>query len=187
MLPFKKIMIGVRKLLKSSSFGMAVIINLLIICLWDFLSYFISKNIGQKYVNYKKKPFERKGIFYTENFNIETWYKYVPIRCNRDSITLKRISQADIPRLKSYLTITCRSELCNIINCCYFLFAITANVPYFGFIAGVLAVTINVPFLLANRYVRFIMLNEYVKKRRQREILDYIEENKPDKYDLDNF
>ncbi len=179
-------------MLKSSSLGMAVIINILIICLWDFLSYIISKNIGQKHVNYRKLPFraykfERKGEFYTENFNIDSWYKYIPIRYNLDGITQKRISQADIPKLKMYLTVTCRSEFCNIINCLYFIFAIMANVPYLGFIAGVIAVTINVPFILANRYVRFIILNEYVKKRKEREIMEYIEENNPDKYDLDNF
>ena len=61
------------------------------------------------------------------------------------------------------------------------------NVPYLGFIIGVIAVAINVPFIFANRYVRFFLLNEFVKKRREREILDYIEENNPDKYDLDNF
>ena len=61
------------------------------------------------------------------------------------------------------------------------------NIPYLGFIIGVIAVTINIPFILANRYVRFFLLNEFVKKRKERQILDYIEENNPDKYDLDNF
>ena len=181
-----------RKLLKSISLGMAVIINILIICLWDFLSYILSKNIGQKHVNYRKFPFraykfERKGNFYQENFNINSWYKYIPIKYNTIGINKKTISQADIPKLKSYITVTCRSEFCNIVNCLYFIFSVFTNIPYFGFISGVIAVTINLPFILANRYVRFILLNEVVKKRREREILEYIEENNPTKYDLDNF
>lgn len=171
---------------------MAVVINILIICLWDFLSYILSKNIGQKHVNYRKFPFraykfEHKGKFYTDNFIINSWYKYIPIKYNLEGINAKKISQADIPKLKTYLTYTCRSEFCSIVNCLYFLFAVTMNVPYLGFIIGVIAVAINVPFIFANRYVRFFLLNEFVKKRREREILDYIEENNPDKYDLDNF
>ncbi len=183
---------GVRKLLKSISLGMAVVINILIICLWDFLSYILSKNIGQKHVDYKKFPFrarkhENKGNFYTENFNIDSWYKLFPIKYNRMGINSKLIEEADIPTLKNYLTVTCRSEFCSLVNCLYFLFAVTANVPYLGFIVGVIAVTVNVPFIFANRYVRFFLLNAFVKKRKQREILEYIEENNPDKYDLNNF
>ena len=171
---------------------MAVIINILIICLWDFLSYILSKNIGRKHVNYRKFPFraykfERKGNFYRENFIIDSWYKYIPIKYNIIGINKKIIAQADFPKLKSYITVTCRSEFCNIVNCLYFLFAISFNLPYLGFIAGVIAVTINLPFIMANRYVRFFLLDEFVKKRKEREILEYIEENNPTKYDLDNF
>ena len=179
-------------MLKHSSFGMALIINVLIICLWDFISYIICKNIGFKHVDYRKFPFrvykfERKGNFYRENFAVEKWYKFVPIRYNLDNINAKKIENADIPRLKKYLTATCRSELCSITNCLYFFFAITANLPYLGFILGILAVLFNIPFIFANRYVRFFLLNEMVKKRKQKEILEYIQENNPNKYDLDSF
>ncbi len=179
-------------MLKNISLGMAILINVLIICLWDFLSYILSRNIGQKHVNYRNFPYraykyEHKGKFYTENFDIDKWYKLLPIKYNRLGLNSKKISEADIPKLKTYLTYTCRSEFCNIVNCLYFLFAITMNIPYLGFIIGVIAVTINIPFILANRYVRFFLLNEFVKKRKERQILDYIEENNPDKYDLDNF
>ncbi len=179
-------------MLKNISLGMTIIINIIIICLWDFLSYILSRNIGQKHVNYRKFPYraykyEQKGKFYTENFDIEKWYKFLPIKYNLLGLNSKKISEADIPKLKTYLTYTCRSEFCNIVNCLYFLFAITMNIPYLGFIIGVIAVIINIPFILANRYVRFFLLNECVKKRKERQILDYIEENNPDKYDLDNF
>lgn len=171
---------------------MAIIINILIICLWSFLSFILSRHIGQKYVSYRKFPyrahkFERRGRFYTENFDIDAWYGLLPIKYNREEINSQKIEKADIPTLKTYLTYTCRSEMCILLNCLYCLFSFIINIPYLGFIIGVLVVIVNLPFLAANRYVRFFLLNEFVKKRKERQILDYIEENNPDKYDLDNF
>lgn len=179
-------------MLKGISPGVAIIINIIIIFLWHFLSYLISSTLGQKYVNYHRRPyrawkFERYGNFYVENFDIESWYMILPIQTNRDNITRRQLEEAEIPKLKSYLTSTCRSELCNIINCAYFLFAIAVNTAYLGFIAGVIVILFNLPFVMANRYSRFMILKELAKKRKQREIMEYIEENNPDKYDLDSF
>ncbi len=181
-----------RKLLKDSSVGMTIIINILIVCLWSFLSFIISKHIGKKHVNYRKFPyraykFERKGRFYAENFDIDAWYGLLPIKYNRENINSMKIEKADILTLKNYLTFTCRSELCILINCLYLPFAFLFNAPYMGFILGILVVMFNLPFLAANRYVRFFLLNEFVKKRKEREIMDYIVENNPDKYDLEQF
>lgn len=179
-------------MLKGISLGMAVIINIIIIFLWHFLSYLLSSTVGQKHVNYRRRPFrawkfERYGNFYVENFDIESWYMLLPIQMNRDNITRKNLEEAEIPTLKAYLLTTCRSEYCCLINCLYFFFAVIVNVPYLGFIAGVLVVLCNMPFIMANRYLRFIVLREYAKKRKEREIADYIKENNPDKYDLDSF
>ncbi len=179
-------------MLKSSSLGMAIIINIIIICLWSFLSYLLSKNVGQKHVSYRKFPyraynFERRGRFYSENFDIDAWYGLLPIKYNREGINSQKIEKADIPTLKTYLTYTCRSEMCILINCLYCIFAFIVNLPSLGFIIGVLTIIFNLPFLAANRYVRFFLLNEFVKKRKERQIQDYIDENNPDKYDLDKF
>lgn len=179
-------------MLRGIGIGMAIVINIIIIFLWHFLSYILASTVGQKYVNYRKRPyrawkFERYGNFYIENFDIESWYMLIPIQINRDNVTRKTLEEADFIKLKTYLLYTCRSELCCMLNCLYFLFSVIVNVPYLGFIFGVIVILFNLPFIFANRYSRLVILKEFAKKRKQREILEYIEENNPDKYDLDSF
>lgn len=179
-------------MLKESSLGMAIIINILIICLWNFLAYILSGAVGRKHVNYRKFPyrlhkFERKGKFYTENFDIEAWYRLLPIKYNSEVIDAKAIEDADIPTVKNFITLTCRSEMCSLLNCLYIIFAMFMDTAYLGFIIGVLIILCNLPFISANRYARSGLLKAFADKRRQREILEYIEENNPDKYDLDSF
>ncbi|MBQ2152918.1 MAG: hypothetical protein II440_05670 [Clostridia bacterium] len=179
-------------MLKSSTVLMALIINILIICLWHFLSFNISRFISQSLVDYKKLPYrayksENRGKFYRDNFDIDAWYGVLPIKYNRENININVITESDIPTLTEYINLTCRSELCSIINLFYFLFAIAVNLPAIGFIVGVLVVLGNMPFIFANRYARFLLLNELVKKRRLVQINQYIEEHNTDKYDFRNF
>ena len=186
---------GSDTMLKSSSVIMALISNILIICLWHFLSFNISRIISPKFVDYKKFPYrarksENRGSFYRDNFDIDAWYGIIPIKYNRENININVITDSDIPSLMKYITMTCRSELCSIINILYFLFAVTINLPALGFIVGVLVVLGNLPFIFANRYARFLLLNEYVKKRKLVQINQYIEEhnyNDNDKYNFRNF
>lgn len=179
-------------MLKESSIGMSIIINILIICLWHFLTYIISGAVGLKHVNYRKFPyrihkFEKMGKFYRENFDIEAWYRLLPIKYNNEGIDARAIEDADIPTVKNYITYTCRSEMCSLLNSLYLVFAMFIDVAYLGFIIGVIVILCNLPFIAANRYARCGLLKEFAKKRKQREILEYIEENNPDKYDLDSF
>lgn len=179
-------------MLENASLGMAIIINIIIIFLWHFLSYLLAGTIGQKHVDYRKFPykahkFEKHGRFYTENFDIENWFMLLPIKINSEDISSNGLESADTPKLKKHLTVTCRGELCCIINCLYFFYSAIMNVPYLAFIIGVIVILGNLPFIAANRYVRFVLLKALVEKRKRREIIEYIEENNPDKYDLDSF
>ena len=170
---------GTAEMLKSSTFGMALIINILIICLWVFVSFVIARSVSAKRVDYRRFPYrvynwEKKGSFYTDNFDVGAWYGVLPIKFNRDGIDYKTIESADISKLKRYITITCRSELFNILNCSYFIFAVIINVTYLGFIFGSIVVIANIPFIIANRFARFVLLNKMVSKRREQEIESYI-------------
>lgn len=179
-------------MLADISIGIAIIINIIIICLWHFLAHIICSQIGQKHVDYRKKPFrtfkfEKGGKFYIDNFDIIGWYMLIPIKFNRDGITNQEIKEANVIKLKAYMTSTCRSELCSLLNCLYFVFSVIFNVPYLGFILGCLVVLANLPFIMANRYARTVLLKEYAKKRKQHKLMEYIGENSPKKYDLDLF
>lgn len=179
-------------MLKTSTFGMALIINILMICLWHFASFILSRSVTLKNVDYRKFPYraynwERRGSFYSDNFDVGAWYGALPIKYNRDGIDYRKIESADIPKLKSYITVTCRSELCSIINCLYFFFALMINVPYLGFIIGIIVVIMNLPFIMANRFARFILLNEFLRKRKAHEIDKYISENNSGDYRLSDF
>ncbi len=83
---------GVSAVLRNSGFGISLLINIIIICLWVFLSNVIAGHIGPKHVDYRKFPFrigdfEKHGKFYTENFDIESWYQFLPAKYNRIGIT----------------------------------------------------------------------------------------------------
>lgn len=173
---------GTAEMLKSSTLGMALIINILMICLWVFASFVIARTVKLKHVDYRKFPYriygwEKRGNFYSDNFDVGAWYGVLPIKFNRDGIDYKKIENADIDKLKKYISITCRSELFNILNCMYFIFAVIINVPYLGFIIGSIVFIINIPFMIANRFARIILLNELVRKRRAIEIDRYIASN----------
>lgn len=179
-------------MLKGISLGMAVVINIIIICLWHLVSFILTTYIGQKHLNYRSFPFrffkfEKYGKFYTENFDIDGWYTLIPVKINREGVTCKDIEEAEITDLKQYIIYTCRSELCCLLNCLYLVFSLIVNDPHIGFIVGVLVVFGNLPFIAVNRYYRSVIVKELSKKRKQREIIEYIEENNPDKYDLDSF
>ena len=47
-------------MLRSSGFGISLFINIIIICLWHFLSYIISGHIGSKRVDYRRFPYRAK-------------------------------------------------------------------------------------------------------------------------------
>ena len=179
-------------MLRSSSLPMALFINFLIIMLWHFLSYIISSTIGSKYVDYRKFPyrakdFEAKGEFYKENFDIDSWYRYLPTKYNRLSTTPEKLKKLDSLELKERLTVVCRSELWAGINCFYFVCAAILDVPYLAFILGMLAILLNIPFIISARYCRCMILNEIVSKRQELEQQAIRAEQTPNVFDLDIF
>ncbi len=171
---------------------MTVIINIIIILLWHLVANLLVSNMGAKFLNYKAVPFkmrkyENYGAYYEENFYIDRWCKLLPVKLNTENVTADDIEQADVIRLKQYMTTTCRSEFCGIINSLCAVLVLFINAPHIGFIIAVLVVLGNLPFIFANRYIRLGILKKYNEKLKQREIRDYIELNNPDKYDLDTF
>ncbi len=159
-------------MLRHSTFGMALFINILIICLWHFISYIISGNIKPQRVDYKQKPYkisklEQKGNFYIENFFIDKWYMLLPTSYNSVGIDVESVKSIDTLTLKSYLTLTCRSELFSRINFLYIICACVLDAPYLAFILGIFVILINLPFFASSRYCRCIILNELLSRRNE--------------------
>ena len=179
-------------MLRSSSFFMALFINILIIGLWHFLSYIIASAIGSKHVDYRKFPyrakeFENRGEFYRENFNIDLWYKRLPTDYNRKENTPEALSALDPLVLKERLAVVCRSELWAIMNCFYIVCAMILDTPYLAFILGTLVILFNLPFILSARYFRCMILNEIVNKRKALEKQAQLAEQSPNVFDLGLF
>ena len=179
-------------MLSSSGFGISLFINIVIICLWHFLSSIISRHVSSKRADYKKgmyhaKKWERKGEFYTENFRIDLWYSFLPTKFNRLGITQSKLQSEDALTIKEYLGVTCRSELCAVINCFYVVCACILDAPYMAFILGSLVVMFNIPFIFSARYVRLMILNELIRKRRELEQQTRRVENSPNVFDLNLF
>ena len=179
-------------MLRSSGLGISLFINVIIICLWHFLSYWIARLIGTKYVDYRKKPyrardFERRGEFYTEYFAIESWYRLLPTKYNKIGITPEQLAERDALVLKEQLAMLCRSELSPLINCFYIVCAAILDAPYLAFILGMLVILCNLPFIASARYCRCLVLNEIVNKRKELEKQSILAEETPNVYDLNIF
>ena len=183
---------GVSAVLRNSGFGISLLINIIIICLWVFLSNVIAGHIGPKHVDYRKFPFrigdfEKHGKFYTENFDIESWYQFLPAKYNRIGITESRLRKKDSLTVKEYLGVTCRCELWALINCFYIVCAAILDAPYLAFILGMLVILANLPFIAASRYCRCLILNELVRKRKELEQQSIRAVESPNVFDLDLF
>ena len=179
-------------MLKNSGFGISLFINIIIICLWLFISNVIARHIGAKHADYRKIPFsimefERDGEFYVENFAIGNWYRALPTKYNRIGITENRLKKAEPLTLKEYLTVTCRSELWALINCFYIVCAAILDAPYLAFILGMIVILANLPFIAAARYSRCLILNELARKRKELEQQSIRAVESPNVFDLDLF
>lgn len=179
-------------MLRNSNFGIALFINILMIFLWISLSGVISRFIGTKRVDYRKFPFrskdfERKGEFYTENFASDKWYSLLPTTYNRLGSTEEDIRKLETPALKERLTVVCRSELWALLNCFYIVCAAIFDAPYLAFILGMIIILAQIPFIIAARYFRCLILNEIVRKRRELEEQSLLAERSPNVFDLNLF
>ncbi len=186
------IMKGVSAVLRSSGLGISLFINIIIICLWYFLSYVISGHIGSKHTDYRKFPyrikgFEKRGGFYTDNFAIDSWYRLLPTKYNRIGITPNKLKREDSLTIKEYLGVTCRSELWALINCFYIVCAAILDAPYLAFILGMLVILANLPFIAGSRYCRCLILNELVSKRKELEKQSKLAFETPNVFELDIF
>lgn len=179
-------------MLRSSGFGIALFINIIMICLWHFLSYIISRHIGSRRVDYRRFPYrtrdiERNGEFYVEYFAIDSWYRLLPSRLNQTAITPRRLRRQDALTVKEYLQKTCRCELCSILNCFYIVWASVMDAPYMAFILGMIVILINLPFIAASRYCRCLIHNELELKRKELEEQGRLAEQTPNVFELDIF
>ena len=82
---------------------------------------------------------------------------------------------------------TCRGELWAVINCFYIVGAAVLDAPYLAFILGMIVILLNLPFVMGNRYCRFLILNDLVEKRRELERQSMLAEKSPNVFDLDLF
>ena len=176
-------------MLRSSGFCISLFINIIIICLWHFLSYIISGHIGSKRVDYRRFPyrakeFEKKGEFYVENFLIDSWYSFLPTKYNRIGITERKLSREESLTVREYLGVTCRCELCALMNCFYIVCACILDAPYLAFILGMLVILANFPFIISARYCRCLILNELANKRRELEKQKLLADRTPNVFDL---
>lgn len=179
-------------MLRSSGLGISLFINIIIICLWLFLSYSIAKHAATKRVDYKKFPYrilnkEAKGDFYEENFRISTWYSLLPTSYNRIGITAEKLRDDDALVCKEHLVTTCRSELFAVLNCFYIVCAAILDAPYLAFILGSLMILGNLPFIAGARYCRCLILNELVRKRSELKKQAMLADSTPNVFELNIF
>ncbi|MBQ1388836.1 MAG: hypothetical protein IIY78_04325 [Clostridia bacterium] len=159
-------------MLKSSGFGIALFINIIIVVLWNFLSYFISTLLPKKYIHDSRPPFrirdfEHQGKFYEENFACDKWYRSLPGRPIRWRLKDNMFERKTIPDLQKMVLATCRIELWSMLNCTYFLCAWILDAAYLAFILSSIVFIANIPYIICSRYARCMILNAMVGKRRE--------------------
>ncbi len=159
-------------MLKSSGFGIALFINIIIIALWHFLSYLFSAHLPGKYLHddrppFRIKDFENRGDFYVENFSADKWYRSLPGHPLRSEVSAAELRKKNLAQLRAVLISTCRIELWSILNCLYFICSWSLNAAYLAFILSAIVIISNFPYIICARYSRCLILNEIVNKRKE--------------------
>ena len=179
-------------MLRESGLGISLFINVIIICLWVFISYLIAGHVAPRHADYRKYPYiirtrEKKGSFYTESFRIQDWYGILPSKLNRSRITKDHLFGLDALKLKELLAVTCRCELCAVLNCFYIICAALLDAPYLAFILGSVVILASLPFIAASRYCRCLILNELMRQREELKKQTIRAERSPNVFDLGIF
>lgn len=149
----KKILLA--SLMKNFAFNLGIfLISSIIVTL-------ISTKLPDRYYNYrnwiyKERKWEKNGEFYQQMFKVKRWKKYMPEIADfiNSVFSKKSIKEFDNAYIEKYLLESCRAEFahwCIIFSSGMFLFYAGPAAFIYMFL---IAILINVPFIIIQRYNR---------------------------------
>lgn len=157
-----------------------IVINVLLILLWNIFIFLICKNIKtsffdpQKYT-YKEKVFERGGKFYSEKLKIKIWKDFLPQYISKNGFSKKNFQNKNLVYIDRFILETCRAEwnhrMCMLIALPGLIF----NTFKTGIFLTALILLTNLPFVFIQRYNRFRLL---ALKRHKLKKYSYIQTRK---------
>ena len=147
-------------MLRYEPFFTALIINILLGCLWHLITFIICVTVPTDFFAPDKKMYcprkwERGGKFYSGVLKINKWKDAVPQYIGKDGFSKDHIDSLSVEYLDEFIMETCRAEWNHAVNCMFTLVLFILNDIVMASVLSIIVYLCNLPFAIIQRYNRF--------------------------------
>lgn len=158
--------------MKEESFAGAFLLNALLMCLWHYSMFLVCISIKLSHFNpekplFRAREWEENGKWYNRHLKVNEWKDCLPQHVGKNGFSKRHLTDVSPEYLDKFILETCRGEWDHWMCCLYFVISIFVNRFSYGILFGLIAIAINLPFIIIQRYNRFRLL--ILKKRILRE------------------
>ena len=145
---------------REESIAGALIVNILLGCIWHFITYIICISVDDSFYDADKKMYqphkwERNGRFYSDVLKINRWKDHLPQYVGKDGFSKDHLEEVSVSYLDRFIMETCRAEWNHTMNCLYAVVLFIINDLIMAFGLTVVLFILNLPFAVIQRYNRF--------------------------------
>lgn len=147
-------------MLKEESIAFALLINILLGCIWHFVTFVVCTSVDDSFFDSAKRMYlphkwERNGKFYSDVLKINRWKDLLPRYIGKDGFSKEHLDGISVDYLDEFIMETCRGEWNHTMNCLYAVVLFMLNNFITAFILSAVLFLLNVPFAMIQRYNRF--------------------------------
>lgn len=163
-------------LLSNTTTFDTIILNLILIILWNMLIFMFSIKLNTNFFDpskklYSQKPWEKDGKFYINSLHIKKWKDSLPQYVGKNGFSKRNMihfSNLSGDYIYEFIVETCRAEW-NHWMCCFFVvISFFINSVEYAITFSIVSLVTNVPFIFIQRYNR-IRLNHLLIKHRKKQ------------------
>ncbi len=147
-------------MLREETFISGLIINILLGCIWHFITFIVCVSVDTSFFNAEKKLYqphkwEKDGKFYNDVLKINKWKDILPQHIGKDGFSKDHLDDTSVPYLDEFIMETCRAEWNHTANCMYAVILFIINNFLMAFALTIVLFLLNLPFAVIQRYNRF--------------------------------
>lgn len=134
--------------------------NIFPMIVYHIFILFLCRNIDISFFNpenkmYKIKSWEKNGNFYTKFLKIKKWKDKLPQYVSKNGFSKRNLKKnLNKDYISRFILETCRAEWNHLMCCMYFIISFFVNSRIYAIIFSILAIILNIPFLIIQRYNR---------------------------------
>ena len=99
---------------REESIAGALIVNILLGCIWHFITYIVCISVDDSFYDADKKMYqphkwERNGRFYSDVLKINRWKDHLPQYVGKDGFSKDHLEEVSVSYLDRFIMETCRA------------------------------------------------------------------------------